>query len=101
MPAALAHGKGIKLLAQGPVGLVLVRVGQCELTIVDSLMPMRWGLHSLCMMQDASSQFLTVFCSAVLQSQVQGHAKLCLRSQPAAYEHPRDLWSDLGFRKQC
>ena len=43
-------------------------VGLYEVTSVDSFMPMRCGLHSFCMMQDASSQFLTIFCSAVLQS---------------------------------
>ena len=39
------------------------------LTSVLSFTPMRCGRHSFCVMQDASSQFLTIFCSAVLQSQ--------------------------------
>ena len=47
------------------------------ITRLESLTPIRCGRHSLGVVQDVSSQFVTAFCSAVLHLR-QTHIKLIL-----------------------
>ena len=61
------------------------------LTRLESFTPIRCGRHSFCIVQDASSQFVTAFCSAVLHLR-QAHIKLMLCA--AGY---RPLVSDMSW----